>query len=117
MKPCPCCGYLVFDEVAGSYSICPICFWEDDAVQLLDPGFRGGANQPSLKESQENFQRYGAMEERFVGDVRPPALDDERDPTWRPVQSADLQHPLRPVDLKDHEWRDEVLYYWRRSTT
>ena len=34
MKPCPCCGYLVFDEEPGSYSICPICYWEDDAVQL-----------------------------------------------------------------------------------
>jgi hypothetical protein len=23
--PCPCCGFLVFDEEPGSFSICPIC--------------------------------------------------------------------------------------------
>ena len=32
--PCPCCGYLVFDEPVGSFDICPICDWEDDDVQL-----------------------------------------------------------------------------------
>ena len=117
MKPCPCCGYLVFDEEPGSYSICPICYWEDDAVQLLDPAYRGGANRPSLKESQENFGRCGAMEERFVEHVRAPTPSDERDPTWRPVQAIDLVNPLRPVDLPADQWRDDILYYWRRNTT
>ncbi len=35
--PCPCCGYLVFTEPPGSYTICPICFWEDDISQLRFP--------------------------------------------------------------------------------
>ncbi|MBO0846033.1 MAG: hypothetical protein J2P22_11530 [Nocardioides sp.] len=32
--PCPCCGYLVFDEEPGSYDICAVCGWEDDLSQL-----------------------------------------------------------------------------------
>lgn len=86
-------------------------------VQLLDPGFPGGANRPNLKDSQENFRRYGAMEERFVESVREPLPTDVRDSTWRPVQAADLENPRRPVDLKENEWSDDMMYYWRRNTT
>lgn len=33
--PCPCCWYKTFDaEPDGSFDICPVCFWEDDNVQL-----------------------------------------------------------------------------------
>lgn len=42
---CPCCGYYTFDErPSGSYDICPVCFWEDDPVQLDDPSYEGGEN-------------------------------------------------------------------------
>jgi Cysteine-rich CPCC len=74
---CPCCGYLTFREASyGSFSICPVCFWEDDPGQLADPTYRGGANIPSLIEARENFQRFGAMEERFQGNVRPPLPEE-----------------------------------------
>lgn len=46
--PCPCCGYLVFDESPGSYEICPICFWEDDLSQLRFPRMSVGANRVSF---------------------------------------------------------------------
>lgn len=50
---CPCCGYdYKYIGFNGDYSICPICQWEDDPVQLKDPYFRGGANQLSLNEYQ-----------------------------------------------------------------
>lgn len=44
--PCPCCGNLTFDAddvFPGSFEICPVCYWEDDDVQFLDPEYRGGA--------------------------------------------------------------------------
>jgi hypothetical protein len=53
--PCPCCGYLVFEEEPGSYDICPICFWEDDLSQLRWLDSAGGANRPSLIEAQVTF--------------------------------------------------------------
>lgn len=59
--PCPCCGYLVFDESPGSHEICPICFWEDDLTQLRFPLMSGGANPVSLIEAQENKFREESL--------------------------------------------------------
>lgn len=71
--PCPCCGYLTYDQPpSGSYGICPVCFWEDDPVQNEDPTFEGGANNPSLNQAKENYKKFSAIEERFVSEVRRP---------------------------------------------
>lgn len=74
---CPCCGYYTFNEsVENTFSICRVCYWEDDGVQLRDPDYEGGANVPSLNQSRENFKRYGAMEERFIHLVEKPSPDE-----------------------------------------
>ena len=76
--PCPCCGFLTFDEPPpGTYDICPVCYWEDDPVQFEDPSYPGGANRVSLAQARQNFRDLGAKSTEFVGNVRPP-LDDER---------------------------------------
>jgi len=93
--PCPCCGHLVFVEPPGSYDICNVCFWEDDNIQLRWPDYEGGANGPSLIESQQNFAAQGAMEQRFLGLVRPPAEDEPREPGWRPIDIATDSFELR----------------------
>lgn len=55
--PCPCCGYLTLGEPPpGTFSICPVCHWEDDRVQYDDPSYQGGANGSSLNEAKTNFQ-------------------------------------------------------------
>ncbi len=54
LLPCPCCGSYTLSEV-GAYEICPVCFWEDDPVQLSDPTYSGGANQDSLNKARENW--------------------------------------------------------------
>lgn len=34
---CPCCSFYTFyDKPNGNYDICPVCFWEDDPIQLVD---------------------------------------------------------------------------------
>ncbi|WP_123816510.1 CPCC family cysteine-rich protein [Myceligenerans xiligouense] len=38
-----CCGHQVFDQPPGSFDVCGICFWEDDAIQLRRPDYLGGA--------------------------------------------------------------------------
>ncbi|MGW5258170.1 CPCC family cysteine-rich protein [Streptomyces sp. NPDC004012] len=59
-RPCPCCGHLVFDIEdgwPGSFAICPICFWEDDAQQFRWPFMPGGAHRVSLVEGAGTVRR------------------------------------------------------------
>ena len=44
---CPVCGKYEF-PIHGSFDICEVCGWEDDAVQEEDHEF-GGANWEGLK--------------------------------------------------------------------
>lgn len=84
--PCPCCSYKTLaDEPDGTYDICPVCFWEDDPVQLNDPDYRGGANIPSLKQAQKNFMEFGACEERLKSRVRSFHPEESRDESWKPL--------------------------------
>ena len=120
LYPCPCCGYQVFSEAAGSYDICPICFWEDDLVQLVFPDMGGGANYFSLISSQSSFNLHRACEERFIENVRHPEITDIRDPLWRslnPKKDRFLSES-RPED--GQKWQStkfedisDKLYYWR----
>ena len=112
--PCPCCGYLVFVGPPGGYEICPICWWEDDAVQLRWPEYRGGANGPSLIEAQQNYAVLGTSDPLLVAEVRPPH-DEKRDPEWRPIKLS--QDPIEPypTDEPARGWPADFtsLYYWR----
>ena len=98
---CACCGYIVFGEGPGSYEICPICFWEDDPVQIADPWFSGGANDPSLFEAQVAFMKCGAIEERFVARVRKPTATDRRDPRWRRLDPRDREFVTTPHAIEE----------------
>ena len=111
--PCPCCGHLVFSEPPGSEDICLVCFWEDDLNQLRWPAFAGGANAVSLIEAQRNFSEFGAIEERFAGDVRAPTADEPKDPEWRPIAGTD---PFEAAD-ESAPWPNDptTLYYWRAT--
>ncbi len=115
--PCPSCGFLVFNQLPGSFDFCPICLWQDDVVQLRFPDYAGGANRPSLMEAQRNFAEFGASEVRRLGRVRSPTEEDIRDPDWRPVDPLrDLFKNLDRGDGTD-DWPRSTertrLYYWR----
>src|SRR5689334_8832415 len=115
--PCPCCGHLVFGEPPGSYDVCPICYWEDDALQLeYATTLSGGAHRPTLQEAQRNFVSLGAREAEFTTYARRPTAAEARDPEWRPIYPSrdrfeEWGNPMRnrPVD------RDTNLYYWRST--
>lgn len=107
---------MTLGDWPGSYQICHVCFWEDDAVQLLDPWYDGGANVSCLADAQSTFASCGAMEERFLKNVKGVLPDDVRDPQWRQVTAADRAHARLPRELSDAEFQDlNVLYYWRRN--
>lgn len=123
--PCPCCGYLVFEEPPGSYDICPICFWEDDIVQLRFPEATG-ANRVSLVQGQNNFAAMGACEERVFKHVRRPLPEEQREPEWRPVGPQRDQYESAGNDVSGMDYWSKViapdypkasirLYYWRED--
>jgi len=83
---CPCCGYKTLDEAPpGTFSICHICFWEDDNVQFDDPNYDGGANTISLKQAQKNFMEFGACESSAMKHVKNPSEQEQRDINWKPL--------------------------------
>ena len=80
---CPCCGFKTLDtEHYGSYTLCPVCFWEDDEVQIRNPTW-GGANLP-LIDAQKNFIAFGACDEHGKKFVRSPLPDETKDELWKP---------------------------------
>lgn len=77
--PCPCCGYFTYDHVPdGSFDVCPVCFWEDDNVQNVEPSYEGGANGISLNNARKNFLKFGAIKKEFIDSVRKPLPDEIR---------------------------------------
>src|SRR5437899_1725635 len=117
LYPCPCCGYLVFEDPPGSAMSCPVCGWEDDYVQLLWPTDAGGANRLSLQDSQQAFIQHGTSDlER-----RPPLHRNgptyRRDAAWRPFDlSRDRTAPPREIRGGREVADFKQLYYWSRST-
>jgi hypothetical protein len=71
MSECPCCANLTLDE-RDAYSICPVCFWEDDPGQAVDLDDENGANSVSLRQARANYKSFGASEESMKKNVRKP---------------------------------------------
>lgn len=92
---------MTFKEPPGNYEICPICYWEDDIVQLKDPDFEGGANDVSLREAQKNYQKFEAIEERFAEKTRKPNPSEHKDKKWFPLE-------------EDTKINENKLYYWEK---
>jgi hypothetical protein len=80
---CPCCGYKTIERADTFYDLCPVCFWETDPIQLADPLYKGGANQPSLAEAQQNFILFGACEKEDVPKTRMPLVDEVKDENFQ----------------------------------
>ncbi|MFC9970513.1 CPCC family cysteine-rich protein [Spirillospora sp. NPDC127200] len=115
--PCVCCGHLTMDGAPGSYEICPVCFWEDDAMQLRWPDWEVGANRISLVEAQQNFMTFGACEERTAKHVRLAGDDEPLDRSWRPIDPERDRFEPRGISLAP--WPDDrtALYWWRYRDT
>ena len=76
---CPCCGYFTLPE-RGGYDICKVCFWEDEWAQQQYGEPQGdlpfGANSVPIEEARANFLVFGACEERWKLNVRPPLPEE-----------------------------------------
>jgi hypothetical protein len=106
--PCPACGYYVFSEFNAQEEICPICFWQNDLTDLETMYEPVGPNNVSLEEAQQNFAKFGAVEERFAPKVRRPDETDIRAPKWRPLD----RRKDTPRKINADSAKHEELYYW-----
>ncbi|WIX83450.1 CPCC family cysteine-rich protein [Amycolatopsis carbonis] len=103
----------MFEEQPGSHAICAVCFWEDDAIQLRWPDWSGGANRPSLIESQHAYAELGAMEGRFTGLVGTAAASGPVDDGWRLLNLAVDNLELRGDHGAPWPADGTRLYWWR----
>ena len=109
--PCPACGFLVLVEAYGSYDICPLCGWEDDIVQLVNPTSGGGANKTSLLEcQQEALLKYPVVIRKAAGYTR----SEE----WRPLTADEVE--TAELARKREHWHtsatnDPGEVYWKRT--
>ena len=111
--PCPSCGFLTFSEPPGSYKICSVCGWEDDPVQLANPGLRGGANGGSLKEYQDDILKDYPPNIKQVDNF-------QRDPEWRPLTQKECRVQDPKTGIGVHYFHAacniEAVYYWQNKT-
>jgi Cysteine-rich CPCC len=68
---CPCCKFKTLYG-RGQDEICRVCFWQDDGQDEADAErVLGGPNAGlSLRQAQINYRRIGAVEARFLSNVR-----------------------------------------------
>jgi hypothetical protein len=116
--PCVCCGHCTLSDSAGSYQICPVCFWEDDTTQLAFPNLAGGANRVSLIEAQQRLLTHGASDLAMKVHVRHPTGDEPKDLNWVPYDSS-RHRGLDWFSKTDRSTWDDLKgdhpkpYYWR----
>lgn len=54
-----------------------MCYWEDDNIQFDNPLYEGGANKMSLEEASRNFKEFGAIDKKYLDNVRN-LIDEEK---------------------------------------
>jgi hypothetical protein len=108
---CPACGFRTIDEDSyGTYLICPVCGWEDDAVQLANPCSGGGANRESLAECQRSSATWNTVQMQ----------KHERDSDWRPLTQEEIACFTSVAQKQRWSFPGELesaLAYWRKKTT
>jgi len=112
--PCPVCGYLTFSGPPGSYDICEVCGWEDDALQLeFATSLAGGANSITLLEAQREFAQAA---DRMARKHPRASVPRDRDPSWRLIDAARDRFPEWNEQASERApATDESLYYWRET--
>lgn len=111
-NPCPACGFLTVPlDYYGTYNLCPVCDWEDDGVQLANPGCGGGANSESLIEAQA-----AALARYPLGDSRT-SIGSARSDEWRPLTAKEIA--TATAECAEKYWKNKAVLepeeaYWRQ---
>jgi hypothetical protein len=105
---CPGCRYrTIGEDFYGSYEICPVCDWEDDAVQLANPCSGGGANKEPLFQCQKAIASWSKEEMSAF----------ERDSAWRPLSEEEVAYFTSVAKEKHWMFKGYIepeVAYWRK---
>jgi len=69
---CPCCDYFTL-SLRGQYDICPVCFWEDNGIDIDHQDQVSGSNHLPLCQARDNFRSIGSCDEHS----KPHVLDEK----------------------------------------
>ena len=111
--PCPACGFMTVPEGSyGTFNICEVCGWEDDALQLANPGCGGGANGASMVETQVAALALYPLGETEAGGFL-------RDRAWRPLNREEIAIAER--ERAERPWKNASIFsasatYWNETT-
>jgi hypothetical protein len=112
LHTCPACGFMMFDELPGSFDTCEICFWEDDVTQLRNPIDATGSNEKSLYEWQQEILDTLPLTVEVVGEFM-------RNIDWRPIRADELPQPQDvPEGGLDYFYvrgNNQPVYYWQHK--
>ena len=73
---CPCCNYKTLPKGEyGAYSICPVCFWENDGIESAEE--YSSPNHMTLEQGRKNYLEFGACDKRSQAYVREPKNDEK----------------------------------------
>lgn len=93
--------------------ICPICYWEDDLLQLRWPLYAGGANRVTLADAQRNYLGLGVSDRCFSDLVRAPRETEVQDAGFRVVDLERDNFELTFVQQAPWPSDRTALYWWR----
>lgn len=83
-QQCPCCDYYTLPS-RGSYSICAVCYWEDDGQDMDRLDEVSGPNHITLRQARANFTAMGACDQAAVSLV---ISESDRQPLRREVRAT-----------------------------
>ena len=94
LEACPCCGYRTLNE-RGEYSICTICWWEDDGQDnsRADTTLGGPNGDLSLTQARWNFLVYGISDPRRT-DLQPLQAPKQKFPKGRVFRLLRADHTV-----------------------
>ncbi|QFR39278.1 hypothetical protein A9Q91_03515 [Candidatus Gracilibacteria bacterium 28_42_T64] len=92
---CPNCG---FNDLAGTYSVCRVCMWEEDLDGKIYPLIATGPNNSLYDEQQKIIKKYPLSIKKtiFFDKYENKNFMIMRSSSWKPIDIGDIKYKDKP---------------------